>query len=43
MKEHPGQARLYQSRYKSKLKEHLKNNTNHSIVVEANPILELDG
>ena len=42
MKEHPGKARLYQSRYKSKLKERLNNNINRYIIVKANPILEFD-
>ena len=43
MKEHPGKARLYQSRYKSKLKEHFKNNINRTIIVKASPTLEFDG
>ena len=42
MKEHPGKARLYQSRYKSKLKERLNTNINRYIIVKANPRLEFD-
>ena len=43
MKEHLEKARLYQYRYKSKLKEgaRLNNNINH-LIIKANPILEFD-